>query len=406
MRLSALFLMLCIAIVGFSPSLSIGQWIKTNGPEAGLIFALVVKGEDLLAGTYQGGVLRSSDNGENWTDANSGLTNPDIFSLAVMGTDLFAATDGGVFLSPDNGSSWSEVNSGLDLNYGYSSLAANGAYLFAGSPIGGIFRSDNRGASWADVTTTDIDDFLIKTLYGSNGILFAGTYMGSVYTTTNNGASWTAAKTGLPQDIINAFISNGTIVFAGTDSGVFKSSNNGASWTGANDGFPPDSKVRALVKSGASLYAGTKNGVFLTTNNGASWTAINSGLEDSNITALTASGSNLYAGSFTGFIWRLPLEKASVRQPRIPGQQCAFDLSMPGMQHTHVGIRFFLKREEWVDLAVFDVSGRRIASLVRGRVNAGMHTMFWNRRNPSPGVYMVKLQTGAGVQSKNIALSH
>jgi hypothetical protein len=78
------------------------QWIQTNGPYGGTIFCFAVSGTNLFAGTGNGGVFLSTNNGTSWTAVNSGLTNPYVWSLAVSGTNLFAGTyeGGGVWRRP------------------------------------------------------------------------------------------------------------------------------------------------------------------------------------------------------------------------------------------------------------------------------------------------------------------
>jgi hypothetical protein len=51
-------------------------------------------------------------------------------------------------------------------------------------------------------------------------------------------------------------------------------------------------------------------------------------------------------------------------------------------------------RDQRVDLDVFDVAGRRVATLHSGSLAAGRHSFRWTRDNGfSPGVYLVRLST-------------
>src|SRR5947199_10735603 len=95
------------------PSGGSGGWMQTSGPEGGRVRALEVSGTSLFAGTYFGGVFRTTNNGASWTAVNNGLTAMDVHILAVSGTSLFAGTNGGVFRTTDNGASWTAVNNGL-----------------------------------------------------------------------------------------------------------------------------------------------------------------------------------------------------------------------------------------------------------------------------------------------------
>src|SRR5712692_9817374 len=90
------------------------QWIQTNGPYGAYVFTFAVSGTNLFAGTYDGGVFLSTNNGTSWTAVNTGLTNTIVNVLAVSGTNLFAGTiGGGVFRSTNDGTSWTAVDTGL-----------------------------------------------------------------------------------------------------------------------------------------------------------------------------------------------------------------------------------------------------------------------------------------------------
>jgi hypothetical protein len=56
------------------------------------VLTLAQIGEYLYAGTYNNGVYRSADNGENWS--NIGLTGQNVRSLVSSGDYLFAGTNG------------------------------------------------------------------------------------------------------------------------------------------------------------------------------------------------------------------------------------------------------------------------------------------------------------------------
>jgi subtilisin-like proprotein convertase family protein len=62
-------------------------------------------------------------------------------------------------------------------------------------------------------------------------------------------------------------------------------------------------------------------------------------------------------------------------------------------------IRFGLPRPGAASLALYDVSGRRVRSLVEGALEAGVHVCRWNGRDDSgrplsPGIYLVRLRAG------------
>ena len=65
-------------------------------------------------------------------------------------------------------------------------------------------------------------------------------------------------------------------------------------------------------------------------------------------------------------------------------------------------IRFYLPTASLATLQILDVSGRVIATLVEGKINAGEHTAQWYAENATAGIYFYRLQAGAGVQTKKL----
>ena len=134
--------------------------------------ALALSGKNLLAGTY-GGIYVSNNDGASWkwVSMNENTVN----AFAVSGTNLFAGTDnGGVLLSTNNGTSWTAANTGLTSNNVHA-LVVSDANVFAGTAFGGVFFSSNNGASWTNTNLTSTD---VGALAVSDTNLFAGTGSG------------------------------------------------------------------------------------------------------------------------------------------------------------------------------------------------------------------------------------
>ena len=144
---------------------------------------------DIFAGTFEGGgVYRSTDDGENWTLVDNGLTNTYVTALAInTGGDIFAGRLAEVrFVPTDNGDSWTGLNTGVP-NATFLSLAINASgYIFAGGdPLGGpvgVLRSTDNGDTWQPVNNGLTTGNGINALKATdNGYLFAGTYGDGVF---------------------------------------------------------------------------------------------------------------------------------------------------------------------------------------------------------------------------------
>lgn len=297
-----------------SVHLANAQWQMCNFPSGGGTDCFAVSGSNIFAGNGAFGVYVSTDNGYNWTEVTTGLTNTNVTSLAVIGTNIFAGTNGGgVFLSTNNGSSWTAVNNGLTgQTLHIFSLAVIGTNLFAGtfkgltSQCGGVFLSTDNGSSWTAVNNGIPSDERIYSLAVNGNVLFAGSDQGKIYMTTNNGSSWSTVSTGLPSTDFWDLTISGTDIYAATNGfGIYMSADSGNSWTQVNNGLSV-SDFLSVFAYGNNVFAGAGSGtggVFLTTNNGGLWTAINTGLmTDPRISALAVSGPYLIAGYDDGGI--------------------------------------------------------------------------------------------------------
>jgi photosystem II stability/assembly factor-like uncharacterized protein len=271
---------------------------------------LKVIGNSLYAGTARG-VFRMELRNNSWTPSNTGLImsfqghemTPQVMSLISMGTTIYAGTfEGGVFRSEDDGKSWKQVNTGLTdkkvqalavmetttpeppypLPKGGRGVVVRGTTLYAGTWEGGVFRSKDKGDSWTQINTG-----LIAQLGGREMI---------------------------PH--VNELTVMGEVLYAGTMAGVFRSEDKGDSWTLINVGLTYKSggkertqPVQSLAVSGTTLYAGTGAGVFYSEDGGNSWTQISTGLKHEAVRALVVSETDLYVGTFGGGVYRASLSK-------------------------------------------------------------------------------------------------
>jgi photosystem II stability/assembly factor-like uncharacterized protein len=200
------------------------NWPQSDDSQS--VFAFASIGSNLFAGT-QNGIFISNNNGGNWTATNYQYQ---AYSLIAVGTNLFAGDyDGGVSFSPDNGNTWTEVDSGLP-NTRVSALVANGNDIFAGATLfgGGIFLTTNNGAIWTQCHTGLPDTTIVNSFFVSGSYLFAGTDS-DIFLSTDNGGSWRDVSAGLDDSIyassiaVYSFTSDGNNLFAGTQRGVWMS---------------------------------------------------------------------------------------------------------------------------------------------------------------------------------------
>ena len=121
-----------------------------NGLTSTDIGALAINANgDIFAGTHSqfgvgGGMFRSTDNGDTWTEQNNGFTALDVNSFAINSAgNIFAGPWEALSVRPNSGDSWSDISSGLipaGGNVWSVAIDADG-FALAGTAGGGVFRS-------------------------------------------------------------------------------------------------------------------------------------------------------------------------------------------------------------------------------------------------------------------------
>src|SRR5262249_60062240 len=190
------------------------QWRQLTPLEGGTVTALVSEGGRFFAGTNIRGIFVSTDNGKTWREANNGLGNFTIISLAGSGGNVMAANNAGIYRSGDGGQRWTLA--------GTNTVSTR------------VFATTDAG-------------------------IFAGGVTGRVLRSTDNGQSWSLRGVIPNSPIIYGLAVVGDNLFAATFNGMFRSADQGQTWVGVNAGLPNSEQpiVFALAVKGNDLYIGT-----------------------------------------------------------------------------------------------------------------------------------------------------
>src|SRR5262249_25490028 len=137
---------------------------RSLGPDGGLVQTLAIDPSNpttIYAGTWSGGVFKTTNGGASWRAVNIGLRRRNVRGVAIdpaQASILYAATTsfgqgGGVFKSINGGESWVEANNGLQLGSTNKSVDVVAidplvtTTLYAGGNYR-LFKSTDTGASW------------------------------------------------------------------------------------------------------------------------------------------------------------------------------------------------------------------------------------------------------------------
>ncbi|MFN3681723.1 MAG: WD40/YVTN/BNR-like repeat-containing protein, partial [Nitrospira sp.] len=129
----------------------LSQGLKNrDGLIENFIRVLVIDQDQAIwAGTFDGGVFRSTDGGTTWRPISRRLPNDSIRGIVFSGTDVIVATGNGIFKTSDHGKRWEAINKGLKSLSIQTLIASVDGCLYAGTHQG-VFRSDD-GRTWIAV---------------------------------------------------------------------------------------------------------------------------------------------------------------------------------------------------------------------------------------------------------------
>lgn len=399
------YLFFLLLFLSFYNSISHAQWTQTNGPKVGLfVFSLAVSpngagGTNLFAGTYYNGIFLSTNNGDNWIDLNSGLTNTIVNSLAISGENIYAGTFQGVYLSSDIGKTWTPINNGL-LNTYVNAIAVDGNNIFAGTQDG-VYLSTNNGSSWKEICKVNS-----YALSASGTNIFVGLGNNCIYTSTNNGTDWTSSSLGLTFTIgIYSLAVSGTNIFAGTNgAGLYLSTDNAKSWKAINSGLT-GSNIYAFAINGMNIFAGG-DGILISTNNGTNWTDASLGFANPHVWALAISGEYIFAGASGSGVWRRPLSELTGVSNELNNTPKDFALSQnyPNPFNPSTVISYSIPSAANVKVIVYNAVGQKVEIIKNGFKQAGNYSVSFNASDLPSGIYFYRLEAGQFSQVKKMLL--
>jgi len=233
----------------------------------------------VYAGSKVGGVFASTDSGQTWRVANTGLSDLRVGRLTVSPADagvVYAGTPSGVFKTTNGGVSWAAASNGLPAG-NITTIAIDPSTpdtVYAAGPSGTVAKSTNAGGSWTSVgnATTSIAQPVVLAVNPSNPRnLYLGTLQSGVFRSDDGGTTWTARNNGLadllgnPVTDVSAVAvdpTSATRVYAGTaDAYVFRSDDSGATWSPYPGAFGSTYVVAIAVADDGTAFLAEREGI-------------------------------------------------------------------------------------------------------------------------------------------------
>ena len=373
-------------------------------------------------------LFESRDMGESWNpmiyaeDPMATNVAPDPFNPDMLFITVYNSGEGGVYYTADNGESWVCADSGFfwscdDIE---ADPSTPGRYWVVGRTTAGgegaISWTTDYGATW---TRNDpiagesigrlvaVDPEHPDTVYA----LFDGGVGPYLVRTFNAGASWSffsaSELSGNFYDLIASPEQPG-ILYAACNIGsnkVAKSTDGGVNWIGTSLNYTTFD-LHLDPMNPQTVYAATNShGVWITTDGGNTWGEMNWGLNPD--TYIRTVSLIPYQHAFCGgmddccFRWQLPLGISQPVTQSVPWNSS--HLVYPNPSTGTFTFRLELESEQYIQVDVFDLAGRRMIEPVTGSYGIGISEIQLlssdeDDRIPS-GIYSVVVQSMNGTRT-------
>ena len=196
---------------------------------------------------------------------------------------------------------------------------------------------------------------------------------------------------------------NGTAV--GTFGIILRTTNRGINWISQTSGTSNTLNSVCFTDVNNGMTVGITGTILRTTNGGTTWISQTSGTSNYLNSVSIIDAYNGTAVGMTGTILRTTNGGVFVNQisSEIPERFSLYQ-NYPNPFNPSTKINYDIPKASYVKLIVYDVLGKKIATLVNEKLSSGSYEVDWNGSGYPSGVYFYKLTTGDYVETKKMIL--
>lgn len=360
-------------------------------------------------------ILYTSDGGQTWTD----LQPPP--SVNYWGIYFVSALEGYAVGSPgkirhttDAGVNWEDQTGGSYYNWDVFFIDENRGWIAGGredgfnyDPIRYIYYTSNGGDTWVS-QLYDLNEYYLKGIHFFDGnIGYAVGEAGQILHTTDGGANWFEQTSGTIRHLFSVYVTTPDTAWAvGRQGLVLMTTNGGASWDSVNVGTSYSFGRVYFVDATTGWIAGgdAAQGVIVhTTDGGSSWELQDTGTSKGLYSLYFADADTGWAVGYDGTIIHTATGGTSIEEidgSSDPHSEVILLQNSPNPFSRVTRISFAIPQAGHVKLAVYDLIGQEVATLVNAELVAGEHSVDFDGANLPNGVYFYRLNAGDVMRTK------
>jgi photosystem II stability/assembly factor-like uncharacterized protein len=344
--------------------------------------------------------VRTTDGGQTWNRYSQdfadtwwgGVAFPDPRHAWVAGSN------GQIVFSSDGGESWTSQES--HWNLGLSHIAFADSLHGWASGWSRLLHTDDGGTTWTAQLSDSQISFEEISVLDSRQAWLAGK-PGAILHTTDGGVHW------VEQSLPLACPATQHIVFAGSQRGwtygsgycggdfptsaAFQTTDGGVHWVEIGAVVVPSAFGDSL-NGIASDYLGLDAVTLRTTDGGQTWQEATTGYPVNSRGVAMPDAHHAWSVGYHGSILKYSDAITSAEEPVAPAIPDDYSLAAyPNPFNPSTQLIYTLPASGVIQLAVYDIQGRRVATLLDGRQERGEHTMTFDASGLASGVYFARL---------------
>ena len=297
-----------------------------------------------------------------------------------------------------NGTSWDSVKlseCGLGTSYVYS---------FAFSPLGDLWIATNRGAasyngnSWINYTyeNNTLPHNWVYSICPLGTEVWFGTHLGLVCLNEDGITVFDQNNSPLPHTIARQLLHDGEKLWICTEGGVATfDGENWETYTLKYSIIPPNYTHDIQLING-DIWLATSAGAFrFKDGNWESYTNKNSGILNNSVCGVAVDTFNnvwlpCYEAGISIYNDSTPKSAINTDHAVVP-QSIILKQNYPNPFNPLTTISYQLSTNSYTELAIYDIKGRKIATLVNEYLNAGEYEVVFDAAGLSSGIYIARL---------------
>ncbi len=296
----------------------------------------------------------------------------------------------------------------------YITMGNTSDTIYAGSHSSGVWMSVDKGNNWTKYEA-GLNEKMIQTFYVSKTTrlpLYCVTRLDSIHwsksvsgdtggfyrwDTLNN--KWQLDTIGLgavvASDMKVSPLNENKIYIATFNNGIFKSTDGGNNWSNisATLGAFKSRVVEINPNNDNDVFIGTNKGIWESKDGGVSWNSLNfTGLKSFTINDIAISqNGDLFVAETGGSVQYTPGFVLSTKKFKNNDLNKISLINYPNPFNFDTTISYHISEDGFVSLDIYNVQGKKIASLINDNEYAGNHSFNFDAKNLSDGIYFYSL---------------